>query len=83
MTWYLAFSLRFFNNIVVARTNIVSIPTIPKAEVNITSRKLLANDENRKTHPSRAAATTGLGQTLSATNGGEVLFKYPQQLNYN
>jgi hypothetical protein len=66
----------------VARMSATSIPTIPNAPVKTRSRKLLASLEKGVTHPTWAAATRAFGQTLSTTNGGDVLLAYPQHWNY-
>jgi hypothetical protein len=50
------------------------IPTIPKAPVKTTSRKSLAKIEYGPTQPPRFSATSEFVQTLSCTNGGDVLF---------
>jgi hypothetical protein len=49
--------------------------------VKIRSKKLFPKLENGPTHPTVEAATRAFGQVESTTNGGEVLFVYPQQLN--
>lgn len=54
---------------------------MPKAPVKTTSRKLLAKVENGETQPVKLAATREFVQTSSTTNGGEVLFAYPQHLS--
>lgn len=55
---------------------------MPKAPVNTTSRKLLAKVVNGDMQPPRFSATSEFVQTLSTTNGGEVLFWKPQHFNW-
>lgn len=49
------------------------IPTIPKIAVKIASSVLFTKLENGPTHPCFSAATRGVVQVASVTNGGEVL----------
>ena len=49
------------------------VPTIPKIAVKIASSVLFTKLENGPTHPSFSAATRGVVQVASVTNGGEVL----------
>jgi len=57
------------------RTRETSTPTIPNAAVKMRSKKLLANELKGLTHPGFCAAVRASAQTLSVTNGGEVLLK--------
>jgi len=59
-----------------------NLPTMPNVPVKTRSRKLLPKVEKGPTQPPRLAATREFVQTLSTTNGGEVLFAYPQQLSF-
>lgn len=59
----------------------VIVLTIPNRLVNTMSKKLFAYDQNGTTHPTCLAAAAGVGQMLSVTKAGVVLFSHPQQLN--
>ena len=57
-------------------------PTRPNKAVNMISRYLLAKLLKEPIHPGSFAAAAVVGQILSIWKEGDVLLRYPQQLNY-
>lgn len=60
----------------------IYVPTMPNKAVKISSSTVLPNVDIKDAQPRVRAAAAGLGQVSSVMNGGDVLFRYPQQLNY-